>query len=128
MDAPEQLLLAEGVCRQFKIITYHPDVTGNTGEHTPKKQRTDVQPETLATARNTRIRREKQDCECVTSEVAVMTDPTSDYLTTPDCGGKSEATPEDRPTYSTGTVDRHTQTPRDDGPLCKQDKRKVPVQ
>ena len=56
MDAPEQLLLAEGVCRQLKIITHHPDVTGNAGEHTPKKQRrTDVQPETLATARNTRI-------------------------------------------------------------------------
>ena len=31
MDAPEQLLLAEGVCRQFKIITYHPDVTGILG-------------------------------------------------------------------------------------------------
>ena len=118
MDAPEQLLLAEGVCRQLKIITYHPDVTGNAGEHTPKKQRrTDVRPETLATARNTRIRREKQDCERVTCEVAVMTDPTSDYLTTPDRGGKSEATPEDRPTYSAGTEDSQTQT---QSPLCKQ--------
>ena len=26
MDSPEPLLLAEGVCRQLKIITYHPDV------------------------------------------------------------------------------------------------------
>ena len=121
MDAPEQLLLAEGACHQLKIITYHPDVSGNAGEHTPKKQRrTDVQPETIATARDTRIRREKQDCECVTSEVAVMTDPTSDYLTTPDQGGTSEATPEDRPTYSAGTEDSQTQTQRDEGPLCKQ--------
>ena len=28
MDTPEQLLLSEGVCRQLKIITYHPDVLG----------------------------------------------------------------------------------------------------
>ena len=26
MDAPEQLLLSEGVCRQLGILTYHPDV------------------------------------------------------------------------------------------------------
>ena len=26
MDAKEQLLLSEGVCRQLGIITYHPDV------------------------------------------------------------------------------------------------------
>ena len=26
MDAPEQLLLSEGVCRQLNILTYHPDV------------------------------------------------------------------------------------------------------
>lgn len=29
MDAPESLLLAEGVCRQLNIITYHPDVVGS---------------------------------------------------------------------------------------------------
>ena len=28
LDAPEQLLLAEGVCRQLNIITYHPLVSG----------------------------------------------------------------------------------------------------
>ena len=28
MDAPEQLLLAEGVCRQLNIISYHPLVAG----------------------------------------------------------------------------------------------------
>jgi hypothetical protein len=28
MDAPEQLLLAEGVCRQLNIISYHPQVAG----------------------------------------------------------------------------------------------------
>ena len=28
MDTPEQLLLSEGVCRQLKIITYHPDMLG----------------------------------------------------------------------------------------------------
>ena len=26
MDAKEQLLLSEGVCRQLEIIQYHPDV------------------------------------------------------------------------------------------------------
>jgi hypothetical protein len=26
MDAPDQLLLSEGVCRQLGIITYHRDV------------------------------------------------------------------------------------------------------
>ena len=26
MDAHDQLLLSEGMCRQFRIITYHPDV------------------------------------------------------------------------------------------------------
>ena len=26
MDATEQLLLGEGVCRQLGIVTYHPDV------------------------------------------------------------------------------------------------------
>ena len=30
-DAPEQLLLAEGVCRQLKIIMYHPNVLGPKG-------------------------------------------------------------------------------------------------
>ena len=29
-DAPEPLLLAEGVCRQLQIISYHPDVTCRT--------------------------------------------------------------------------------------------------
>ena len=57
-----------------------------------------------------------------------MTDPTSDYLTTPDRGGKSEAIPEDRPTYSARTVDSQTQTPRDEGPLCKQHMRGILVQ
>ena len=42
MDAPEQLLLGEGVCRQLNIITYHPSVFGKGGrkrdeEHSMKK-------------------------------------------------------------------------------------------
>ena len=42
MDAPEQLLLGEGVCRQLNIITYHPSVFGKGGrkgdeEHWMKK-------------------------------------------------------------------------------------------
>ena len=31
LDAPEQLLLSEGVCRQLGIITYHPEVTRRSG-------------------------------------------------------------------------------------------------
>ena len=38
MDSPEPLLLAEGVCRQLKIISYHPDVTtGNSQRRTDGK-------------------------------------------------------------------------------------------
>ena len=32
MDAPEQLLLSEGVCRQLGILTYHPDVQPGNGD------------------------------------------------------------------------------------------------
>ena len=42
MDAPEQLLLSEGVCRQLGILTYHPDVQVWRGGH--KKVRTPPQP------------------------------------------------------------------------------------
>ena len=41
MDAPEQLLLSEGVCRQVGILTYHPDVQrwiGGRRPGTPEKQ------------------------------------------------------------------------------------------
>ena len=30
MDAPEELLLSEGVCQQLSIISYHPEVQGST--------------------------------------------------------------------------------------------------
>ena len=30
MDAPEELLLSEGVCRQLSIVSYHPEVLGST--------------------------------------------------------------------------------------------------
>ena len=33
MDAPEQLLLSEGVCRQLGILTYHPDVQPGNGDN-----------------------------------------------------------------------------------------------
>ena len=41
MDAPEQLLLSEGVCRQLGILTYHPDVQrwrGGRRPGAPEKQ------------------------------------------------------------------------------------------
>ena len=34
MDAAEQLLLAEGVCRQLGTVSYHPDVLATTGPQT----------------------------------------------------------------------------------------------
>ena len=30
MDAPEELLLSEGECRQLNIIIYHPEVQSST--------------------------------------------------------------------------------------------------
>lgn len=33
MDAPDQLLLSEGVCRQLDILTYHNDVERWQGRH-----------------------------------------------------------------------------------------------
>ena len=36
LDAPEQLLLAEGVCRQLGIITYHPLVSDGKPRRTEK--------------------------------------------------------------------------------------------
>ena len=43
VDAPEQLLLAEGVCRQLNIITYHPSVTSKRsrtgGDNRPKSKK-----------------------------------------------------------------------------------------
>ena len=33
LDASEQLLLSEGVCRQLKILAYHPDVLGKGSSH-----------------------------------------------------------------------------------------------
>ena len=32
MDAPKQLLLSEGVCRQLGILIYHPDVQPGNGD------------------------------------------------------------------------------------------------
>ena len=40
MDAPDQLLLSEGVCRQLSIVTYHQDVSA-----TQKDRRTDKEKE-----------------------------------------------------------------------------------
>ena len=37
MDAHDQLLLSEGVCRQLEILTYHPDVEVWRGRR-PKKE------------------------------------------------------------------------------------------
>ena len=39
MDAPEQLLLSEGVCRQLKIITYHSDVVVDRRKRKENKTR-----------------------------------------------------------------------------------------
>ena len=39
LDAPEPLLLAEGVCRQLGIIAYHPDVIVRTGRRQSGKER-----------------------------------------------------------------------------------------
>ena len=41
MDAPEQLLLSEGICRQLGILTYHPDVQPGNGD----KKQPNVEPE-----------------------------------------------------------------------------------
>ena len=41
MDAPEQLLLSEGICRQLGILIYHPDVPPGNGD----KKRPNVEPE-----------------------------------------------------------------------------------
>ena len=39
MDAPDQLLLSEGVCRQLSIVTYHKDVCSPNGDrHTNRKR------------------------------------------------------------------------------------------
>ena len=39
MDAPDQLLLSEGVCRQLGIVTYHKDVCSPNGaRHTNRKR------------------------------------------------------------------------------------------
>ena len=43
-DAPEPLLLAEGVCRQLQIISYHPDVTCRTSSVKKYKEEEKVQP------------------------------------------------------------------------------------
>lgn len=45
VDVPEPLLLAEGVCHQLNIITYHPSITGKrskdgSGRPKPKKTKT----------------------------------------------------------------------------------------
>ena len=38
MDAPEQLLLSEGVCRQLGIVTYHPSLGVGSGKETSPVQ------------------------------------------------------------------------------------------
>ena len=43
LDAPDELLLSEGVCRQLDIVTYHKDVyprKGNRGANDEKKVKT----------------------------------------------------------------------------------------
>ena len=47
MDAPEQLLLSEGICRQLGILTYHPDVQPGNGD----KKQPNVEPEEGVTAK-----------------------------------------------------------------------------
>ena len=41
MDSPEPLLLAEGVCRQLEIISYHPDVIANTSQLKKRSKKED---------------------------------------------------------------------------------------
>ena len=38
MDAPEVLLLSEGVCRQLKIVTYHPEVKASRKSGAPVRE------------------------------------------------------------------------------------------
>ena len=40
MDAPDQLLFSEGVCRQLDIVTYHKDVCTHKGKPSMDKHRT----------------------------------------------------------------------------------------
>ena len=49
-DAPEQLLLSEGVCRQLQIIRYHPDIVmHNTHNRIGRKKRTTTPANTKTT-------------------------------------------------------------------------------
>ena len=41
MDAPEQLLLSEGVCRQLGILIYHPDVQPGNGDEKQLKAKSE---------------------------------------------------------------------------------------
>lgn len=43
MDFPEPLLLAEGVCSQLKILSYHPDVTTESTQPTGNEQEENAQ-------------------------------------------------------------------------------------
>lgn len=48
VDAADQLLLGEGVCRQLKIITYHPSISSKKNRRENQQARTQRAPETGA--------------------------------------------------------------------------------
>lgn len=78
MDAPEQLLFAEGVCRQLKIITYLPEVIRQ------KRQREDEEE-----------RRSKKRAQTVNVRTGMST------KTTPEGGSSVMATATDKPSRGT---------------------------
>ena len=72
MDAPEELLLSEGVCRQLSIINYHPEVQSSTAA--TQTQSSDKEKNMTAGAVPTVRIRLVQDVrltpnECVTAQV-----------------------------------------------------------
>ena len=70
MDAPEQLLLSEGICRQLGILTYHPDVQPGNGD----KKQPNVEPEKGSDCKVPMVRvRLIQDVRLLPNECTIAT-------------------------------------------------------
>ena len=77
LDAPEQLLLGEGVCRQLQMVTYHPSVCIERKENGEKTQRQTTR----------KAERGRRPANVMSPEMAELSKTSNQYKTTNNSSG-----------------------------------------
>ena len=80
----EQLLLSEGVCRQVKILAYHPDVLGKGSSHSARARDSNPPMQFLRVVYHSR-RRRPYHMSLLTVVLTRLVDPWAPFFVTPTC-------------------------------------------